>query len=61
MMEKFTSHGPVLLYQYGSANIGIGKSTTTFLLMKSAFTCRPNHDVGPIFYLSTDEKPTRRF
>ena len=32
------------------------KSTTTFLLIKSYFTCRPYHDLGPIFYLSTDAR-----
>ena len=27
----------------------VSKSTTTFLLIKSYFTCCPNHDVGSIF------------
>ena len=34
------------------------KSTTTFLLIKSYFTCCPNHDVGSIFNYA---RPTRRF
>ena len=34
------------------------KSTTTFLLIKSYFTCCPNHDVGSILNYA---RPTRRF
>ena len=37
------------------------KSTTSFILNVSSFTCHPNHDMGPIFYLRTDTRPTSRF
>ena len=37
------------------------KSTTSFILIVRSFTCRPSHDMGPIFYLRTDARPTRRF
>ena len=37
------------------------KSTTSFILIVRYFTCRPNHDMGPIFYLRTDARTTRRF
>ena len=36
----------------------VSKSTTTFLLIKSYFTCCPNHDVGSIFNYA---RLTRRF
>ena len=36
-------------------------STTSFILIVRSFTCRPNNDMGPIFYLRIDARPTRRF
>ena len=33
------------------------KSTTSFILIVRSFTCRTNHDMGPIFYLRTDARP----
>ena len=35
------------------------KSTTSFIHIVRSFTCRPNHDMGPIFCLRTDARPTR--
>ena len=32
------------------------KFTTSFILIVRSFTCRPNHDMGPIFYLRTDTR-----
>ena len=37
------------------------KSTTSFILIVRSFTCRPNHDMGPIFYLCTDPQSNFRF
>ena len=37
------------------------KSTTSFILIVRSFTCRPSHDMGPIFFLRTDARSTRRF
>ena len=37
------------------------KCTTSFILIVRSFTSHPSHDMGPIFYLRTDARPTRRF
>ena len=37
------------------------KSITGFILILRSFTCRLNHDMGLIFYLRTDARPTCRF
>ena len=37
------------------------KFTKSFIVILRYFTCRPNHDMGPIFYLRTDARPTCNF
>ena len=37
------------------------KSTSSFILKLRSFTCRTSHDMGPIFYLRTDARLTRRY
>ena len=37
------------------------KSTTSFIRIVGSFTCLPNHDMEPIFYLRTDAKLTNKY
>ena len=37
------------------------KSTTSIILIVHSCICHPNNDMGPIFYLRTDARPTLRF